>query len=322
MPPSPRYLKAYHSGMLRESTNRAYALLARCRLCARFCEVDRTAGEKGYCSITDKAVVSSYGPHFGEESPLVGHGGSGTLFLTSCNLLCTFCQNYEISHLRQGEEMGPRQIARIMLSLQRRGCHNINFVTPSHQLPFLLDALGIAAEGGLTIPLVWNCGGYESMESLSLLDGIIDIFMPDFKFWSIGPALELLNASDYPEVARKALKEMQRQVGDLVMDEEGIAFQGLLIRHLVMPENICGTEKLLQWIARELSPSAYVNLMAQYRPCFRAGDYGPARRGITDSEYRQALLWGREQGLRLDTDSSPRHKAFRIWDFLDNGEGR
>ena len=206
-----------------------------CRVCPRRCKVDRLSDEKGICQTGAKAVVSSYAPHFGEESPLVGSGGSGTIFFTHCNLLCLFCQNYEISHLGQGLETDAGQLASMMVSLQRQGCHNINFVTPSHVVPQILAALPKAIEKGLTVPLVYNSSGYDSPETLKLLEGIIDIYMPDFKFWNRESAKRYAKAPDYPEVAQKAILEMHRQVGDLVMDDEGVAVKGLLVRHLVMP---------------------------------------------------------------------------------------
>jgi putative pyruvate formate lyase activating enzyme len=303
---TPLYMEALHSGVFQEKVARAYEMLHSCRLCARSCLVDRKKGARGVCGVTDMAVVSSYGPHFGEESPLVGQGGSGTIFLTSCNLLCLFCQNREISHFKEGVEMSPERLGAVMLSLQKRGCRNINLVTPSHQMPFLLDGLSMAAGQGLSIPLVWNCGGYESLEALEILEGLVDVYMPDFKFMSTAASERYCNAPDYPEIAMRAISEMHRQVGDLLMDEEGSAERGLLVRHLVMPGNVCETGELLGWIARHISPKTYVNIMAQYRPCHEAFRFPEISRPLNDREYRQAVLWGRDAGLRLDQDHSPR----------------
>ena len=312
----PVYLRTLGSGALGKKVSNAYETLRKCRLCARYCEVDRTSGEKGYCGLTDHAVVSSFGPHYGEEKPLVGKGGSGTIFLSSCNLLCIFCQNYDISHHKDGERMSPLEISSLMLQLQKGGCHNINFVTPTHQMPFLIDALQIAAGKGLKIPVVWNCGGYESMESLQILEGIVDIYMPDFKFWREEPSLSYCNAKDYPERARIAITEMHRQVGDLQLDENDNALRGLLIRHLVMPENLCGTKDMMKWIAENLSPATYVNVMAQYRPCFEAYRFKEISRRVTDEEFGQALLWARDCRLRLDQDEHPRGIILRFRDLF------
>lgn len=307
------YLELHRSGNLEKKIAQAYSMLEHCNLCARRCGVDRAKGEKGYCRISNIPVVSSFGPHFGEESPLVGRHGSGTIFLTSCNLLCGFCQNYEISHMQEGEESSCEEIAGQILYLQKRGCHNINFVTPTHQMPFLLRALSIAASRGLSVPIVWNCGGYESLEALSVLEGVVDIYMPDFKFWKEESAKKYCNAPGYPEAARAALQEMHRQVGELAMDENGIALRGLLVRHLVMPEDVCGTKEIMQWIAKELSCDTYVNCMAQYRPCYRASEFPELRRGITEREYAQALAWARGAGLRLDQDVAPRRRI--VWEL-------
>lgn len=246
----------------------------------------------------------------------MGHRGSGTLFLTSCNLLCNFCQNYDISHFHEGEVMSPEDISKLMTGLQQQGCHNINFVTPSHQMPFLLDALQLAAARGLRVPVVWNCGGYESMESLEILDGIVDIYMPDFKFFTSAPAEKYCHAGDYPDAARSAIAEMHRQVGELQIDERGIAMRGLLIRHLVMPDDLCGTGEMMKWIARSLSPGTYVNVMAQYRPCHEAHGLREISRRITDQEYRQAIQWARDCGLRLDQDEFPRGSILRLQDLF------
>jgi putative pyruvate formate lyase activating enzyme len=295
------YLALYREGNLDERIAEAQQRLSPCRVCPRHCKVDRLSDEKGICQTGVKAVVSSYAPHFGEESPLVGSGGSGTIFFTHCNLLCIFCQNYEISHLGQGIETDPGQLAAMMVSLQRQGCHNINFVTPSHVVPQILVALPKAIEKGLTVPLVYNSSGYDSLETLKLLEGIVDIYMPDFKFWDKDLAKRYAKAPDYPEVAQKAILEMYRQVGDLVMDDEGVAVKGLLVRHLVMPGSLEETRGILRFLAREVSVDTYVNVMDQYRPCGEACHCPPIDRTLTGDEYQQALKLARDAGLqRLD----------------------
>ncbi|MCE5334747.1 MAG: radical SAM protein [Desulfobacteraceae bacterium] len=295
------YLEAYRSGRLRESIRRVSAWMKKCTLCPRLCRVDRTAGEKGYCRTGKFAMVASYGPHFGEERPLVGSKGSGTIFFSHCNLFCTFCQNYGISHGGEGEAASPGEIAQVMLSLQQRGCHNINFVTPTHVIGPILEALPTAVENGLTVPLVYNCGGYERVQALKLLSGIVDIYMPDFKFWSPEAAREFCDAPDYPGRAREGLKEMHRQVGDLVIDEHGVAQRGLLVRHLVMPDGLAGTEDVTAFIAGNVSARTYINIMDQYHPCGGARKHARINRGITPGEFREALAAARRAGLeRLD----------------------
>lgn len=295
------YLALHKEGKLKARIAEAQERLAPCVVCPRQCKVDRLAGEKGICRTGARAVVSSYAPHFGEESPLVGSGGSGTIFFTNCNLLCLFCQNYEISHLGDGVETDAGQLAAMMVSLQRMGCHNINFVTPSHVVPQILAALPGAIEKGLTVPLVYNSSGYDSPETLEILEGIIDIYMPDFKFWHRESGKRYAKAPDYPDVARKAILEMHRQVGDLVMDREGIAVKGLLVRHLVMPGGLDETNEILKFLAREVSVDTYVNVMDQYRPCGTASQCPPIDRRLTNDEYQQAVSFAREAGLhRLD----------------------
>jgi len=275
-------------------------LMRGCRLCPRECGVDRLAGESGECGLGADPVVSSYGPHFGEERPLVGRHGSGTVFLTSCNLKCVFCQNYDISHLRRGRRVTVSDLADMMLDLQRQGCHNINWVTPTHQVPMLVEALAEARDRGLRAPLVYNCGGYESLEALHLLDGLVDIYMPDAKYGDNRPGADLSGVPDYWDRCREAVREMHRQVGDLQVDEAGVATRGLLVRHLVLPENLARTEGVMQFLA-SLSTDIYVNVMAQYRPEYRAADTPALRRGITSKEYRQAVEAALRAGLhRLD----------------------
>jgi putative pyruvate formate lyase activating enzyme len=246
-------------------------------------------------------MVSSYAPHFGEEAPLVGSGGSGTIFITNCNLLCVFCQNFDISHLGEGIEADDGQLASMMISLQRQGCHNINFVTPSHVVPQILASLPKAIDKGLSVPLVYNSSGYDAVETLKLLDGVFDIYMPDFKFWNTESAKQYAKAPDYPEKARAALQEMHRQVGDLEIDAQGIAVRGLLVRHLVMPGGGQETSEIMNFLAREISQQTYVNVMDQYRPCGRAGDFPPIDRRLNHGEFQDAMDAAREAGLtRLD----------------------
>jgi putative pyruvate formate lyase activating enzyme len=304
----PVYLKTHRKGMLTAKIAAAYDTLSQCNLCPRNCLVDRHHGERGVCRAGDLPVVSSYSAHFGEEDPLVGQHGSGTIFFTHCNLYCIFCQNYEISHGGEGEEVSIPDLAAMMVLLQKRGCHNINFVTPSHQVYQILEALVPAINAGLNVPLVYNTSGYDAVETLRLLDGVIDIYMPDFKFWDPQVAKDLCQAEDYPEIARQALKEMHRQVGDLVIDENGVARRGLLVRHLVLPDGLAGTREIMEFLAREVSPNTYVNIMGQYRPCGRAHEHPSLRKFLTTLEHDQAQQMAREAGLtRLDR----REKLFR-----------
>jgi putative pyruvate formate lyase activating enzyme len=245
--------------------------------------------------------VAAAHPHFGEEAPLVGRGGSGTIFFTHCNLHCIFCQNFEISHLAEGKPLIPKQLAQCMLGLQAQGCANINIVTPSHVVPQILAAVLIAARNGLRIPLVYNSSAYDTLETLRLLDGVVDIYMPDFKFWDPAVAQTLCQAADYPEVARRALTEMHRQVGDMQIDNSGMATRGLLVRHLVMPENVSSTAEIMAFLAQHISPATYVNIMPQYRPCGRAAEIPQISRTLTSEEYQHALRSALDAGLtRLD----------------------
>ncbi len=299
------------SGELQKRTQEAVGRMARCDLCPRACGVNRLEGELGFCRTGRLARVASYSPHFGEESPLVGKHGSGTIFVSSCNLLCSFCQNLEISHGNEGTEVEAGQIAQVMLLLADRGCHNINVVTPSHVVPQILEALVIASQGGLDIPLVYNSGGYDAVETLRLLEGVVDIYMPDFKFWDGTWAARYCDAPDYPERARAALLEMHRQVGDLVLDEDGIALRGLLVRHLVMPGGMAGTPEVAGFIAREISTGTYVNVMDQYHPCGGASRDDTIGRRLTAEEFRDAANAAREAGLtRLDPRDRMRFAFF------------
>lgn len=295
------YRIALHDGRLARRAAEALERLADCRLCPRRCGVDRRAGERGFCRTGRHARVASAHPHFGEEAPLVGERGSGTVFFSSCNLFCLFCQNFEISHGNEGEEVSDERLAEILLALQAMGCHNINFVTPSHVVPQILAAVALAAARGLEVPLVFNTGGYDLPETLVLLDGIVDLYMPDVKFWDPEVARRSCQAPDYPAVARAALKEMHRQVGDLVLDERGIARRGLIVRHLVLPGGLAGTREVMRFIAREISPRTYVNLMSQYRPCGRASEIEGLERPVSVAEFRQAVEVAQAEGVtRLD----------------------
>jgi putative pyruvate formate lyase activating enzyme len=296
----PAYLRSFQDGILSSKVEKALERLKNCRLCPRNCQVDRTAGETGICKTGRRAVVASYAPHFGEEPPLVGIHGSGTIFFSHCNLLCNFCQNYDISHQGFGKEVSKSNLARIMIELQNMGCHNINFVTPSHVIPQIVSAVEVAVQHGLNVPLVYNSSAYDEVESLKLLDGIIDIYMPDFKFWDPEVAGETCKASDYPDKARIAIREMHRQVGNLSI-ERGIANRGLLVRHLVMPNGFAGTMEIMNFIATEISKDTYVNIMTQYRPCGDVYEHEVLSRSINRKEFEEALEFARQAGLhRLD----------------------
>jgi putative pyruvate formate lyase activating enzyme len=298
----PSYLRLYREGKLKDRIDRAVELMRDCSLCPRECHVDRLEGELGFCSTGEKARVASLHAHFGEESPLVGRGGSGTIFFRSCNLLCYFCQNYDISHDAGGGEVGPKDLADMMLSLQMRGCHNINFVTPSHVVPQILQGLFIAIERGLKVPLVYNTGGYDKAETLKILEDVFDIYMPDFKFWEARWSEKFCKAPDYRKIDTAALKEMHRQAGDLLIDESGIAEKGLLVRHLVMPNDVSNTKEVMTFLAGKISDGTYVNVMDQYHPCGKATLDPTINRRITRKEYVEAVRLTREAGLhRLDS---------------------
>lgn len=283
---------------LQEKIEKAYKILENCTLCPNRCKVNRLEGELGDCKVGKDPMISSASPHFGEEAPLVGQHGSGTIFLTGCNLHCLYCQNYEISHSMMGKVVSVEEFASQMLYLQKLGCHNINFVTPTHQVPQILAALEIAIPKGLKVPLVYNTGGYDSIQELKLMDGVIDIYMPDFKYWDPEVAKKFSSgAKNYPEVARAAFREMHRQVGDLIINKEGIAERGMLIRHLVLPERLAGTAGVMHFIATELSKDSYVNIMDQYRPCGEAWDFPPLDRRITYEEYKEAIEIAKKEGL-------------------------
>jgi putative pyruvate formate lyase activating enzyme len=292
------YLRAESEGRLKILEGELWEIFQNCRLCPRMCSVNRLKGNSGFCSANARLKVASYGPHFGEERPLVGNGGSGTIFFSNCSLLCCFCQNWPINHCGDGSYVTHEDLADMMLSLQRRGCHNINLVTPTHAIPHIVKALRLAIPRGLVLPLVYNSSGYDSVEVIRKLEGIIDIYLPDFKYQDRGLAAKYSSgAADYPEIAAAAIKEMHEQVGELQVDSNGTACRGLIIRHLVLPGNIAGTDRFAQWVAKELTPATCVNLMAQYRPQHKAFDWPELSRPITGQEWRQARAWASASGL-------------------------
>lgn len=303
----PAYRERLTIKELRERSETLQELLKECIVCPRECHAQRTEGKYGVCHSTDEVMISSASPHYGEEPPLVGLHGSGTIFFTSCNLKCQFCQNYEISQLHIGQSISTNRLAEKMLFLQRLGCHNINLVTPTHFVPQIVEALVVAVERGLSIPIVYNCGGYESVRTLKLLEDVIDIYMPDIKYSHDENARRYSGAKDYWEVVRPAVKEMQRQVGDLEIDERGVALRGLLIRHLVLPNGIAGSKAVLDFISREVSMNTYVNIMDQYHPSHRASRYSELNRRITSKEFRDALNHARRVGL---------HRGFELVESL------
>lgn len=300
------YIDLHENGELKRRIDAAQELLRTCRVCPRDCGVNRLEDERGFCEIGKLPMVSSHSPHYGEESPLVGRYGSGTIFLTSCNLRCCFCQNYDISHGMQGRTVSLDRLGGMMVELQGIGCHNINFVTPTHVVPQILAALPFAIEKGLTVPLVYNCGGYESVETLKLLEGVFDIYMPDFKFADGEVASQFCDTPDYPEKAKAAFREMHRQVGDLVLNEDRIAERGLLVRHLVMPKGLAGTREVMRFLAQELSKDTYVNIMDQYRPCGTAHDHPPLNRRTTPAEFEEALRMAEQEGIHRLDEREPR----------------
>lgn len=304
----PAYLELLESGILEERVNHAKRGLSPCRVCPHQCEVDRLQGELGICQTGEFARVSSYGPHLGEEDPLRGWNGSGTIFFSRCNLQCQYCQNADISQRSTGEVVSARRLARIMLSLQERGCHNINFVSPTHVTPQILEAVLIAAQQGLRVPLVYNTGGYDSQAMLKILSGVIDIYMPDMKYAEAAVAERYSKIPNYPQMNQAAVKEMHRQVGDLQLDGRGIATRGLLVRHLILPDGLAGTGQILRFLAREISPNTYINLMDQYRPAYSASYYPKLTRRISPSEFQEAVDLAAKEGLgRLDERKS------RLW---------
>jgi len=301
----PSYLELYRSNELSARAERAHALLSPCRVCPRGCKVDRLADEKGECQVGRYALVSSHGPHFGEEPVLRGRRGSGTVFFAGCNLHCVYCQNYDISQLAHGRPVHPAVLAQVFLQVQELGCHNLNLVTPTHVVPQILEALVLAVEQGFRLPLVYNTSSYDSLIALELLDGVVDIYMPDLKYADDGNGLKYSDVRSYSRVAGRAIKEMHRQVGDLVTDSGGVARRGLLIRHLVLPGGLAGTERVMRFIAQELSPDSYVNLMGQYRPEYRAFQHPELARPPSHEELTEALELALEAGIHRGIPFGP-----------------
>ena len=293
----PGYLRIHKNGGLRDRVRAIAEILEHCELCPRRCGVNRTLGERGYCRSGDMPAISSYNAHMGEEPPLVGHGGSGTIFFTNCTLACVFCQNYPISQQGVGKPYTIKELATMFLSLQKRGCENINFVTPTHFIPQILTALEIAVSEGFTLPLVYNTSGYERVEILKLLDGVVDIYLPDIKYADDEIAFKYSGVSDYVKNNRAALKEMFRQVGLLKCNNRGVAQRGLIIRHLVLPGGASGSEQCLLWLAKEISPHLHIALMSQYFPAFKAPGISAIAQRITRAEYRPIARLHRELGF-------------------------
>jgi putative pyruvate formate lyase activating enzyme len=313
----PVYEKLEREGKFAQRVKQAYSIFENCQLCPRRCGVNRGKGQKGFCRAPLKPVVFSHHPHFGEEVSLVGQQGSGTIFFSNCNLRCIFCQNWPISHEGKGREIRDEDLADLMFDLQKTGCHNINLVTPTHVMPNILNATRIALKKGLKIPLVYNSSGYELLEVLKILDGIVDIYLPDMKYMDPGKSEKYsTGASDYPEVTKKAIIEMNRQVGVLQTDKQGIAQRGVIIRHLVMPNRVSGTEQFVKWVSETLPNNTYVNIMAQYRVEYKAFDYPEINRGITVQEFTEAMDWANKYGL---TNLDPKSKD--LMDFHKRRSG-
>ena len=292
------YLRLHETGELKKRADDLWKIMESCELCPRMCGVNKIEGNKGFCQASAQLQISSHHPHFGEERPLVGKGGSGTIFLTNCGLRCVFCINWEVSQGGQGRDRDVEDMANMMIRLQERGCHNINVVTPTHYSPHIVRALDIAAAKGLRLPLVYNTCGWERVEILKMLDGIVDIYLPDFKYGDGEMAAKYSsNAETYPEVTKAALLEMHRQVGVAKPAEDGLMYRGLMIRHLVMPNRVSGTQEVFRWIGENLPKDTYLNIMAQYRPMYKASDYPDIARRLTRAEYSEAVEWAREAGL-------------------------
>ncbi len=309
----PAYARLEAEGKFAERVEEAHLIFEKCRLCPRECGVNRLDGEKGFCRAPFKAMVYTAQPHFGEELSLVGQHGSGTIFFSNCNLRCVFCQNWPISIRGEGDEIEDEGLAKLMMFLQGIGCHNINLVTPTHVMPNILNATRIAFKKGLRIPLVYNTSGYERLEILKILDGIVDIYLPDIKYMDGDMAAKYSSdARDYPEVATAAVFEMNRQVGLHQVDMRGVALKGLMIRHLVMPNRIAGTKKFVKWVAENLPQATYVNIMSQYHVDYRAFEYPEIARGITVQEFLEAMDWAEEYGLTMLDPRSLRMREFYI----------
>ena len=312
----PAYERLEQEGLLAERIEQSYAILENCQLCPRRCGVNRRKGEKGFCRAPMEPVIYSAHPHFGEEMCLVGHHGSGTIFFSNCNLRCIFCQNWPIAHEGRGKVLRDENLADMMLYVQGTGCHNVNLVTPTHVMPNILNATRIALKKGLHIPLVYNTSGYESLEILKILDGIVDIYLPDMKYMDGEQSAKYsAGASDYPDVTKQAILDMNRQVGGIVLDKQGIALQGLMIRHLVMPNRVAGTKEFVRWVAENLPKSTYVNIMPQYRVEYKAFEYPEIARGITVEEFLEAIAWAEKAGL---TNLDPKSVAVRNF-YRDRG---
>jgi putative pyruvate formate lyase activating enzyme len=307
----PAYARLQQEGKLASRIEQAFAIMERCELCPRRCGVNRRRGEQGFCLTPPRVEVHSHNPHFGEELPLVRQGGSGTIFFSNCNLRCVFCQNWPIAHKGWGREVSDEELAGMMLDLQRMGCHNINLVTPTHVMPHILNATAIALRQGLRIPLCYNTSGYERTEIIKLLDGIVDLYLPDIKFMNgeKSQRYNLAAAYDYPEMATSSTIEMNRQVGTLVSDEHGVALRGLIIRHLVMPNRVAGTREFVRWVAANLPRDTYVNIMSQYRVEFRAFEFETIARAITSQEFVEAIEWAKQAGLTNLDERSLAHYA-------------
>lgn len=294
----PSYLEKLSPIELKQRAESLQALLSECKICPNECEVNRLEKEEGTCHSTEEIFISSYGPHFGEEPPLVGIYGSGTIFFTSCNLSCVYCQNFDISQLREGQKVSLNELAQIMLSLQMKGCHNINLVTPTHFVPQIVSSLLMAIEKGLEIPLVYNCGGYESVETLKLLENIVDIYMPDIKYSDNEIAERLSGIKNYWDVVRKSVKEMHKQVGDLKLSKRDIAQKGLLVRHLVLPNDIAGSKTVIDFISEEISKQTYLNIMDQYHPAYMANQHTELKRRIINDEYKKIISYAIKRGIQ------------------------
>ncbi len=294
----PGYLKLHRSGELKKRGEKLWEIMESCELCPRMCRVNKLKGEKGFCQANSQLEISSYHPHFGEEKSLVGNGGSGTIFLTNCSLRCVFCINWEISQGGEGVARSIEDFANMMLNLQKMGCNNINFVTPTHYSPHIVLAVDLAASKGLRLPLVYNTCGWERVEILKILDGIIDIYLPDFKYSNGENAAKYSSgAYTYPEVTQNSILEMYRQAGTAKPANNGLMYRGLMIRHLVMPNNVSGTKEVIEWVAKNLPKDTYFNLMSQYRPMYKAFEYPEISQRITRKEYTEAINWAKEAGL-------------------------
>lgn len=293
----PAYIRLYKEGELKKRVESLWERLRSCVVCPHHCKVNRLEDERGFCRAGKDMVIDGYGPHFGEEEVLVGTRGSGTIFFSYCTLKCVFCQNCEISHYGEGYEVSPSELAHIMLSLQRKGCHNVNLVSPSHYVPQIAEAISIAAGYGLKIPIVYNTGGYDEVDTLKLLDGVIDIYMPDIKFGDNERAKKYTKSARYFDRVKAAIKEMHRQVGDLKTDSRGIAYRGLLVRHLIMPNNLADTDKVMEFIATDISKDTLVNIMAQYYPAHKSYAFSELARRITEDEYARAVNDAKAKGL-------------------------